>query len=78
MGHNIAEAIIEDGELKYINKQLPSGRIKVHIIFDTRDEGPSTTGVLKIIQETSGIYKSINAEDESKRLRTSWERNVRN
>ena len=35
MAHVIAEAIIENGQLRYIDKKLPNGRIKAHIIYDT-------------------------------------------
>ena len=37
MGHKIVEAIIENGQLKYV-EELPGGRIKVHIIYDTVEE----------------------------------------
>lgn len=78
MGHKIIEAIIENGQLKYIDKQLPSGRIKVHIIYDIAEETLPETEVSKIVRETSGIYKTIDVEAESKKLRASWERDVRN
>ena len=35
MGHKIIEAIIEDGQLKHVSKNLPTGRIKVHLIYHT-------------------------------------------
>ena len=74
MGHQIIEAIIEDGHIKSTNKKLPRGKIKVHLIYDTEE---SSTGVdlAKIVTETSGLYKNIDAEVESIKLRASWERN---
>lgn len=78
MGHKIVEAIIENGQLKYTDEKLPSGRVKVHIIYDTAEECLSETEISKIVRETSGIYKTIDAEAESKRLRSSWERDVHN
>ncbi len=78
MGHKIAEAIIENGQIKYINKKLPCGKIKVHLIYDDTEETLPDAEVARIVRETSGIYKDIDAEDESRKLRASWERNVRN
>jgi hypothetical protein len=78
MAHKIAEAIIENGEIKYINRKLPHRRMKVHLIYDVGEETISTVEASKIVQETSGIYKDIDAETESRRLRTEWERNVHN
>ncbi|MGR3310101.1 MAG: hypothetical protein ACUZ77_04935 [Candidatus Brocadiales bacterium] len=78
MGHKIAEAIIENGQIKYINKKLPCGKIKVHLIYDDTEETLSDAEVARIVRETSGIYKDIDVEDESTKLRTNWERNVRN
>jgi len=34
--------------------------------------------VTKIIKESSGIYKDIDAQNESKKLRGEWERNAHN
>lgn len=76
MKHEIAEAIIENGQIKHINKKLPSGKIKVHIIYDVREEALSETEVAKKVKETSGIYKDIDVEAESRKLRENWERNV--
>ena len=78
MGHRISEAIIENGQLKYVDTKLPNGRIKVHIIYDTSEETIPETEVKKIVNETAGIYKDIDAEAESGKLRASWERNVHN
>ena len=76
MGHKIVKAIIEDGQLKQVNKKLPNGRIKVHIIYDTLEKTPQKTEIARIVKETSGIYKDINIEYESRKLRKSWDRNV--
>jgi hypothetical protein len=78
MGHKIAEAIIENGQIKYVNKKLPIGKIKVHLIYDTVEETLSEIEVAKIVRETSGIYKDIDVKSESMKLRTSWERGVHN
>jgi len=78
MGHKIAEAIIENGQIKYVNKKLPIGRIKVHLIYDVAEEIAQEIKVAKIVKETSGIYKDIDVEAESRKLRTSWERGVHN
>ena len=78
MGHKIAEAIIEDGQIKYVNKNLPPGRLKVHLIFDTGEAKLQESDVTQIVSETSGIYKEINADIESNKLRLSWERNGNN
>lgn len=77
MGHKIVEAIIEDGQLKHVDKKLPRERMKVHIIYDIFEEIPqSEHEVLKVVRETSGIYKGIDEKTESKKLRESWERNA--
>jgi len=78
MGHKIVEAVIENGQLKYIDKKLPAGRIKVHLIYDAIEESLPTSEVTKIIKESSGIYKDIDAQNESKKLRGEWERNAHN
>lgn len=77
MGHKIAEAVIENGQLKYIDKKLPAGRIKVHLIYDTMERPLPRNEVARIVRETSGLYKDINVEAESRKLRSKWERNVR-
>lgn len=74
MAHKIAEAIIENMQLRYIDKKLPDGKIKVHIIYDTEEENITDDELLKIVKETSGIYKKINVEKEAKKLRQDWER----
>jgi hypothetical protein len=76
MAHKIAEAIIEKGQIKSVNRKLPQGRLKVHLIYDVGDGKVSDQEVSKVIQETSGIYKDVDVEAESRRLRADWERNV--
>ena len=79
MAHIIAEAIIENGKLKYIDKKLPNGRIKAHLIYDIADERPiSKINMARIVRETAGIYKNINAEIESRTLREDWKHDVKN
>lgn len=78
MGHKIAEAILENGQLKYVDKKLPSGKIKVHIVYDTPEEAISETKIRSEVKETSGMYKNIDIEVESKKLRANWERDVGN
>jgi hypothetical protein len=74
MGHKIVEAIIEDGQLKYVNGKLPKGKIDVHLIYDTADEPLREKEMAKSLAETSGIYKEIDAATEAMKLRESWER----
>jgi len=76
MGHKIAEAIIENGQLKYIEKTLPAGRLKVHIIYDAVEETLPETEMARIVREASGLYTNIDVDAESRKLRESWERNV--
>ncbi len=76
MGHKIAEAIIENGQITYVDKKLPDGKIKVHLIYDIEEETISEGEVTSIIRETAGIYKNINVEDESHKLRDEWNRLV--
>lgn len=75
MGHKIAEAVIENGQLKYVDRQLPPGRLRVHLIYDAI-ELPAKNEAAKIVREASGIYKDIDVEAESKSLRNSWERDI--
>lgn len=77
MGHKIAKAIIENGKIRYINKELPHKKMEVQIIYDDLGETLSSEEITKIVKETSGIYKNIDVEQEAKRLREDWERNVR-
>jgi hypothetical protein len=78
MGHEIAEAIIENGQIKYINKKLPWGKVKVHIIYDSLEEKTAEVDIEKIVRESMGIYRDIDVESEAKKLRMSWERDVQN
>lgn len=50
--------------------------MKVHIIYDTNEETPPEHEILRVVKETSGIYKEIDEKTESKKLRESWERNA--
>ncbi len=77
MGHKIAKAIIENGKIRYINKELPHKKMEVQIIYDDLEETLSSEEITRIVKETSGIYKNIDVEQEAKRLREDWERNVR-
>ena len=75
MGHQIAEAIIKNGSLIRVNKKLPSGTIKVHLIYDIDDDMDSSKiDMKKLVRETSGIYPKIDAEEESMQLRNEWSR----
>jgi len=76
MAHKIAEAILENGQIKHVNKRLPGGRMKVHLIYDVGSLMLSTNEISKIVEEASGIYKDVDVERESKKLREEWERNV--
>ncbi len=78
MGHKIVEAIIENGQIKHVDNKLPGGKIKVHLIYDYDDEYYPKAEVEKMVKETSGIYKDIDVDAESKELRGSWERDVCN
>ena len=76
MAHKIAEAIIEKGQIKSINKKLPQGRMKVHLIYDVGRKMVSPVEISKIVEGTSGIYKDVDIDRESRKLRGDWERNV--
>jgi hypothetical protein len=76
MGHKIAEAIIENGQIKYVNRKLPRTRMKVHLIYDLGEQKVSTVEASKVVEGTSGIYKGVDVKTESKRLRAEWERDV--
>jgi len=78
MGHKVAEAIIENGKLTYVDKALPKGKIKVHIIYDMEEEINKADNAALLIKETAGIYKNTDAAHEAKRLRDEWERNAGN
>lgn len=78
MGHRIAEAIIENGVLKHIDRKLPQGKVKVHIIYDDAEERNAKQDLAMTIEETFGIYKNLkfDAGSESKKLREEWERSL--
>jgi hypothetical protein len=52
--------------------------MKVHLIYDVGEETVPTVEASKIVQATLGIYRDVDAEAESRRLRADWERNVHN
>lgn len=76
MGHKILEVIIENGQLKFVDKKFPKGKIKAHLIYDVTEKGISEIEAKRIVKETSGVYKDIDIEVESKKLRNDWERNA--
>jgi hypothetical protein len=79
MSHIIAKAIIENGQLTYVDKELPHGKIKAHIIYDSTERKPILkNNFVRLLQETSGIYKNIDPKIESRVLREEWERNAEN
>jgi hypothetical protein len=78
MAHKIAEAILENGQIKHVNKKLPRERMKVHLIYDVGRKMVSPVEISKIVEGTSGIYKGVDVERESRKLRRDWERNVHN
>jgi CheY-like chemotaxis protein len=75
MGRKTVEAIIKDGQLKDVEGKLPPGEIKVHLIYDL-EEPSDGTEIMKILRETSGIYRDIDAEREARNLRQDWDRNL--
>jgi predicted DNA-binding antitoxin AbrB/MazE fold protein len=74
MAHKIIEAIIEDGQLKYVGDKLPKGRLNVHLVYDLVEGKTVDQKAETIIAETSGIYKDLHPELEAKKLRMEWER----
>ena len=76
MGHRVVDAIIEDGQLKYVGEKLPAGRLKVHLIYDTVEEKVADQAAMAVLAETCGIYKNIDPDVESKNLRQEWERDI--
>jgi hypothetical protein len=77
VGHKVAEAIIENGKITYVDTELPKGKITVRIIYDT-DERNAETDVMTLVRETAGLYKNIDADREASTLRNDWDRNGRN
>ena len=76
MGQRIVDAIIENGQLKYVSEKLPAGRFEVHLIYDTGRERVAKRRGMEIIKRTAGIYRGVDAAAESRKLRRSWERDV--
>ncbi len=76
MGHRIVDAIIENGQLKYVSEKLPAGRLEVHLIYDTRRARAAKGRAMEIVKRTAGIYRGVDAAAESRKLRRSWERDV--
>jgi hypothetical protein len=74
MGHRIVNAIIEDGQLKYVGEKLPAGRLEVHLVYDTIQEHIAKRKAKDIVKRSAGIYRGMDAAAESRRLRRSWER----
>ena len=77
MGYRIVDAIIEDGQLKYVGEKLPAGRLKVHLVYDTQKEEEQAQTSEAVLAETWGIYRDIDPDVEAKDLRAEWERSVR-
>ena len=75
MGHQILEAILENGQIKQISKPLPRKRMKVHIIYDAEEEN-NEIELKRIVEDTSGIYKDIDVNEEASKLRKEWERHT--
>ena len=76
MGHRIVDAIIEDGQLKYVGEKLPAGRLEVQLIYDTPRERIAKRKAKEIMKRTAGIYRGIDPASEIRKLRRSWERDV--
>jgi hypothetical protein len=74
MGQLVIEAILENGQIKSVSRKLPPGKLKVHLIYDKKDIS-NNIDLAEAIAGTSGIYKSVNVEEESRKLRAGWERN---
>ena len=76
MARKIVQAILKDGQLKDVEEKLPPGEIKVHLVYEL-EEPPDGNEMMKILRETSGIYKDIDAEKEARNLRQDWDRNLK-
>lgn len=76
MGHRVIDAIIENGQLKYVPEKLPPGRLKVHLIYDIGEKSVLKRKAKDIVKRTAGIYPGMDAAAEAKRLRRGWERGV--
>ena len=76
MGRKIIEAVIENGKIQYVDKKLPKGRLRVHLIYDVVEEAIPENEITDIVRETLGIYKDVDVETEARKLRMNWERNA--
>ena len=76
MAHKTIGAIIEDGQIKHLDGQLPQGKVKVQLIYDQEEEPIDRKDIMIILKETAGIYQEIDAQSEAKTLRKSWERKI--
>ena len=76
MGYRIVDAIIEDGQLKYVGEKLPAGRLEVQLLYNTPRERVAKRKAKEIVKRTAGIYRGIDAAAETRKLRRSWERGV--
>jgi hypothetical protein len=74
MAQKIVEAIIEDGQLKYVGDRLPKGRLNVHLVYDIGEDSAGDQAAEAVIAETAGIYKDLDVGREAKALRMEWER----
>ena len=59
MEHEIAEAIMENGQIKDINKRPPRKRMKVRLIDDLTENSLTKKGNARIMKATSGGYIGI-------------------
>jgi hypothetical protein len=65
MARRTANAVIEDGEIKSIDRALPAGRLNVRLVYDVPDESPLGQEMARIIERTSGIYEDTDWKAES-------------
>ena len=75
MGQQIIEAILENGQIIHVSKKLPRGKLKVKLVYDSK-KIPNRDNLEEAITETSGIYKDITVDVESRALRSGWDRNM--
>lgn len=76
MKEQVAEAIIEDGKIKYIDKKLPPGEIRAKLIYSVEQDPHKMSYLDAIVRETSGIYRHVDPDKESSNLRSEWDRNI--
>lgn len=67
------EAVINNGQIERVSSKLPSGRIKAKLIYET-DDGLTNERLTSLLRETSGVYKSLDADAVSAQLRGEWDR----